>query len=231
MNKKTAALKKTVYAGALIPAVFLLLINIGISADSEWTHLFTRDGIEVYRKAFPGTPVCAFKGVGCVDAEMTVVRSVLQDIPAYPQWMARCKESKILKAVDADTRIFYGVVDTPLPFKDRDMILRNTIVENPDKGVAEIIFNLSDQGIVPPRKKYFRVTNLSGKYILESIDRNKTRVTFVYQGDPGGNIPITIANWLESQYYPHTIIMGLREMVKQEKYLSSVPADKNLNRN
>ena len=231
MNKKTAALKKTVYAGALIPAVFLLLINIGISADSEWTHLFTRDGIEVYRKTFPGTPVCAFKGVGCVDAEMTVVRSVLQDIPAYPQWMARCKESKILKAVDADTRIFYGVVDTPLPFKDRDMILRNTIVENPDKGVAEIIFNLSDQGIVPPRKKYFRVTNLSGKYILESIDRNKTRVTFVYQGDPGGNIPITIANWLESQYYPHTIIMGLREMVKQEKYLSSVPADKNLNRN
>jgi hypothetical protein len=231
LDSLTAAFKKIAYAGVMIPVVLLLLIDIGISADSDWTYLFIRDGIEVYRKTFPGTPVCAFKGVGVVDAEMSVVRSVLQDIPAYPQWMARCKESKILKAVDADTRIFYGVVDTPLPFKDRDMILRNTIVEDPDKGVAEIIFNLSDQGIVPPRKKYFRVTNLSGKYILETVDCTKTRVTFVYQGDPGGNIPVTIANWLESQYYPHTIIMGLRKMVKQEKYLSSAHTDKNLNRN
>ena len=231
MDSQTAAFKKTAYAGVLIPAVLLLLVNIVICADSDWIYLFTRDGIEVYRKAFPGTPVCAFKGVGVVDAEMSVVRSVLQDIPAYPQWMARCKESKILKAVDADTRIFYGVVDTPLPFKDRDMILRNTIIENPEKGVSEIRFNLSDQGIVPPRKKYFRVTDLSGKYILENIDRDKTRVTFVYQGDPGGNIPVTIANWLESQYYPYTIIMGLREMVKQEKYLSSAQTDNKLNRN
>ncbi len=224
-------MKKVIWAGFLTLTILLILIDAGISAERDWTHLFAKDGIDVYYKTYPGTPVCAFKGVGFVNAGMAVVRSVLQDISAYPQWMARCKESVILKNVDPDTRIFYGVVDTPLPFKDRDMILSNRTIHHPDKGRAEIIFDLSDQGIVPPRKKYFRVTELSGKYILEKIDCNKTRVTFIYQGDPGGKIPVAIANWLESRYYPHRILMGLREMVKKDKYLSSARSDSDLNRN
>lgn len=224
-------MKNVIRAGFLSLTILFLLLDAGTAADDEWVHLFTRDGIAVYSKTFPGTPVCAFKGVGHVEAGIAVIGSVLQDISAYPQWMARCKESVLLKNVGPDTRVFYSVVDTPLPFKDRDMILTNTIRYHPEMEKAEITFDLYNQGIIPPKKRYFRVTELSGKYVLENLDRHKTRVTFVYKGDPGGNIPVGIANWLESRHYPHTIIMGLRSMVTKEKYLSSAPRDKNRNRN
>lgn len=214
-----------IYAGLSALFSFLLLLSVAAGEDGAWTHLFTRDGIDVYRKTYPETAVCAFMGVGYVDADIRVVGSVLRDIHAYPQWMDRCKASVILKAVDRQTTLFYSIVDTPPPFKDRDMVLSNKSVFNTEQGTAEFIFQLCDQEIVPPQKDYFRVTELSGKYFLESVAADKTRVTFSYRGNPGGNIPITIANWLESKHYPHAIIMGLREMAKKEKYLTSARAD------
>jgi hypothetical protein len=216
---------------AVVILFSLSLPDTSCCTETEWTHLFTRDGIDVYRKTLPGTPVCAFKGVGFVDAEMGVVGAVLQDISAYPQWVARCRESVVLKEIDCHTRIVYSVIDTPKPFKDRDMILSNTTIYNPERGVVEITFDIFNQGLIPPQDKYFRVSDFSGKYLIEPFSRNKTLVSFVFQGNPGGNIPVTIANWVESRNYPHTIIMGLREMVQKNKCIPSIPSDNLENRN
>jgi hypothetical protein len=220
-------------SGAWIAMVlcFMSLTDMAFCSETEWKYLFTRDGIEVYRKNLPEAAACAFKGVGAVDAGADVVGSVLQDITAYPQWVARCRESVVLKEINPDTKVFYSVIDTPMPFKDRDMILSNTKVYRPAEGQIEINFDIFSQEILPPREQYCRVSRFSSKYVIEPLGPDRTRVTFVFSGDPGGNIPVTIANWVESRNYPHAIIMGLREMVLKRKRISSIQSNTLTNKN
>jgi hypothetical protein len=210
---------------------FISLPDLAFGSETEWKHLFTRDGIDVYRKALSEPPVYAFKGIGSVDAGADVISSVLQDISAYPQWVARCRESVVLKEIDSNTRVFYSVIDTPMPFKDRDIILSNTAVYNPAGGLVEIDFDIFSQEILPPCERYCRVSEFSGKYVIEPLSPDKTRVTFVFSGNPGGNIPVSIANWVESRNYPHTIIMGLREMIRKRKCVTSIRSDNLTDRN
>ena len=160
-----------------------------------------------------------------LEAGIDVVGSVLQDISAYPQWVARCRESVVLKEINRNTTVFYTVIDTPRPFKDRDIILSNTTVYHPDEGLVEINFNVFNQ------EEYCRVSQFSSQYLIEPLGPDRTRVTFVFNGDPGGNIPVTIANWVESRTYPHAIIMGLREMVRKRKCVSSIRSDDPTDRN
>lgn len=198
----------------LLPAPF-------VSAETQWAHLFTNDGIEVYRKISPETQVCTFKGVGFIDAGIEAVVSVIQDIPAYNQWVPRCRETRVLKEIDGNTSIFYSVVDSPPPYKDRDMVLVNKTVVDHDNNMIEISFDLSDQGGFPTSDNYVRVKELSGKYLLEYVASDKTRITFIYRGNPGGNIPLCIVNWFGNRKYPHDNIMGLRAMAKEGKYINA----------
>ena len=214
-------LKKHFFVGT-IAAVFLLLLPlVAFSDDGDWEYLYTKDGIDVFRKAIPGKPSHAFKGFGFVDAKLEVIGTVLRDIEAYPRWVARCEKTQLLKDIDFNTKIFYGVVDTPPPFKDRDMVMENDTVYHVEKGTAEIVFRLSDQQLVPPDDKYLRVPELSGEYLLEYFGRDKTRVTFTYRGCPGGNVPVRIADWLESRKYPYINIMGIRKMVREKRYIDA----------
>lgn len=235
LNRKPLLIdiRKTYSPGAWTVTVFLfvLLPSLSFCSETEWKHLFTRDGIDVYRRSSPETGVYAFKGIGSVEAGIDVVGSVLQDIAGYPQWVARCRESVVLKEINRDTRVFYTVIDTPMPFKDRDIILSNTTVYHPNEGLVEINFNVFNQDILPPREGYCRVNEFSSQYLIEPLSPDRTRVTFVFKGDPGGNIPVTIANWVESRTYPHSIIMGLREMVRKRKCVSAIRADDFTDRN
>lgn len=214
---------KNAFVATLLVANLLLFFWTAtvFCADTEWEYLYTRDGIDVFRKDIPGTPAHAFKGFGFVDAKLEVIGTVLRDIEAYPHWVARCEKTVLLKDIDYNTKVFYSVVDTPLPFKDRDMVMENDTVYHVEKGTAEIVFRLSDQQLVAPNNKYLRVPDLSGEYRLEFFGREKTRVTFTYRGCPGGNVPVRIADWIESKKYPYINIMGIRKMVREQKYIDA----------
>jgi len=202
-----------------LAAVLFCLLTAVALAEGQWEHLYTEDGIDIYKKTFPGTDVCAFKGVGFVDAKMEVIGCVIRDVPNYPEWMAKCKKAMILKDIDRNTKIIYNVINAPFPYSDRDMVVDNNTVYHLDKGTAEITFGISDSPLAPPTDKYVRVTELSGRYLLEFFGRNKTRVTYLHRAHPGGNIPVSIANRVEIRNYPYINIMGLREMAAKQEYI------------
>ncbi|MEW6077960.1 MAG: START domain-containing protein [Thermodesulfobacteriota bacterium] len=199
----------------------LLLPTAFAAAEDGWMYLYTRDGIDVFQKDIPGTGSHAFRGFGFVDARLEVIGAVIRDIPAYPRWVARCRKAVVLQDIDFNTKIFYSIVDAPPPFQDRDMVIQNDTVYDLEKGTAEITFRLSDQTLVPSTDNYYRVTELSGEYLLEYFGRDKTRITFEYRGCPGGNVPVRLADWIESRHYPYINIMGIRRMVREQKYIEA----------
>jgi len=199
----------------------LLFFSMAGAQHGQWEFVMSKDGIDTYRMTHPGTNVCTFKGVGFVDAKIEVVGAVIRDIPAYPQWVAKFKKTTILKTIDWNTYIFHAVVRTPYPYKNRDFVIENQTKYNYDNGSALLSFRSANSFNYPEQKGCLRLTELRGEYYFEYFGRNKTRVTYQYRSNPGGNIPVALANEVEIKFYPYITLAGLRKMVKNKKYIEA----------
>lgn len=203
---------------------WLMLLMARAGADhGEWGLIMSHDGIDTYCMTHPGTDVCTFKAVGFVDAKIEVIGAVFRDIAAHPRWMADTKETKVLKTIDRNTYVFYNVINVPFPYRDRDMIINNDAIYNLENGTATVTFSTTSDMMCPDEGRRLRLMPgmLEGAFYLEFFGRNKTRVTYMHKADPGGNIPVGIANAFKLKYYPAINLKGLREMVKKEKYIQA----------
>ena len=189
--------------------------------EDEWELLIRTDGIETYRMRHKGTDVQTFKGVAFVDAKIEVVGEVFRDIASYPQWMHKFHKTKVLKELDRNTYVFWTGVKTPFPYKNRDLVIENATRYNFDNGTAELEFWAAQADDYPAQRGYVRIPLLEGTYWLEYFGRDKTRVSYQYRSDPGGNIPLRIANWIEIRHFPYHTLKGLQQMVLQQKYIDS----------
>ncbi len=214
---------KSIIRLLMILCGMLLVFSVVVASaqDGEWEFITSKDGIDTYRMTHPGTDVCTFKGVGFVDAKIEVVGAVIRDLPSYPQWVAKFKKTTILKTIDWNTYVFHAVVRTPYPYKNRDFVIENQTKYNFDNGSALLSFWSAKQFHYPKQKGCLRLTELEGHYYFEYFGRDKTRVTYQYRSNPGGNIPVGIANEVEIKYYPSMTISGLRKMVKKRKYIEA----------
>src|SRR4051812_39450566 len=64
-----------------------------------WEKIGDDDGIAVYRREIPGSPVIAFKGDGVVNASILRVASVLVDSSRATEWVDSVVEAKTLRHV------------------------------------------------------------------------------------------------------------------------------------
>ena len=199
----------------------LLLFSVAGAEEGHWELIKSKNGIDTYRMTHPGTEVCTFKAVGFVDARIEVIGEVIRDIPAYPEWMAKFEKATVLKTIDRNTYIFHAVIKTPFPFKNRDMVIENQTLYNFNNGTGTITFTLAKNYNFPEQKGCLRLSELDGRYYFEYFGRNKTRVTYQYRSDPGGNIPVALANMFEIKHYPAITISGLRKMAAKQKYINA----------
>ncbi|MFY9180296.1 MAG: START domain-containing protein [Venatoribacter sp.] len=189
--------------------------------QGEWEFVHSKDGIDTYRMRHEGTEVQTFKGVGFVDAKVEVIGEVMRDIENYPKWMAKFKKTKILKKIDRNSYIFTAVVKTPFPYQNRDLVIANSTEYNFSNGTAVLKFWSDNEFDYPHQKGLFRLNAIEGEYLFEYFGRDKTRVTYQYRSDPGGNIPVAVANEVEIKNYPLHTLQGLRKIVKEEKYIQA----------
>lgn len=199
----------------------LFVFSIASAQDGQWELIMSKDGIDTYRMTHPGTEVCTFKGVGFVDAKIEIVGEIMRDIPSYPEWMAKFKKTTVLKTIDRNTYVFNAVLRTPFPYKNRDFVIENQTKYNYENGSALLSFWSAKNFKYPEQKGCLRLTELEGEYYFEYFGRDKTRITYQNRSNPGGNIPVGIANEIEIKYYPSMTIAGLRKMVKKKKYIEA----------
>lgn len=199
----------------------LFVLPLANAQHGQWELIMSKDGIDTYRMTHPGTEVCTFKGVGFVDAKIEIVGEIMRDIPSYPEWMAKFKKTTVLKTIDRNTYVFNAVLRTPFPYKNRDFVIENQTKYNYENGSALLSFWSAKNFNYPEQKGCLRLTELEGEYYFEYFGRDKTRITYQYRSNPGGNIPVGIANEVEIKYYPFMTIAGLRKMVKKKKYIEA----------
>jgi hypothetical protein len=179
-----------------------------------WEKIDDDDGIAVFRREVPGSPIIAFKGEGVVDASIIRVASVLIDTSRATEWIDSLAEARTLKRIGEDEYIEYDHVTTPFVLKDRDFVIDAKLELDPaQKQVALKIHSVTDP--LAPETNYVRGELMHSAFTLTALEHGqKTHIVAEIFADPKGSVAKWIVNWFQKGW-PHNTITSLRAQVKK----------------
>ncbi len=192
----------------ILASVFLL----GMTSN-DWNLEFTKKGISVYTKPVPGSPLRAFKAEAEIEAPIEIINSILSDSKGRVNWMPDSIVSYDLINDNNTYIVSYNETEVPV-VNNRDVIIETRITKNPDCIVHEYSA-LDRPDLVPEFKGRVRITDMSGRWILTPAG-NSTYVVFIVKANPGGIVPVRLAN-MASKDIPYKTILGLRQMTRDKK--------------
>ena len=177
-----------------------------------WKKVKEKDGIEVFRREIPGSPVLAFKGAGVVNAPIALVATVINDASRGTEWVEDLTESRILRWISKDDFIEYDHVATPFVMKDRDFVSVVKTRGNPTKKSMSISYaSVDDPGA--PVTSFVRGDLLNTTFLLQSTDNGtKTYLEADILCDPKGSVPKWIVNFFQEDW-PVDTFKSLRKQV------------------
>jgi len=167
-----------------------VLLNNNISWANDWKLEKQKNNVSIYSQ----TNDSGYKEIlvkTIVEANPHALIALLDDVAFSSQWIHNCIEVKILNDISPTKRLVNSFFAAPWPIKDRDMVTFSTTTLSDKKVRIEI----SDRGdISPHNSKYVRMQKVHGLWEANTLENGKSEITYTGGGNPGGNIPIFIAN-------------------------------------
>jgi len=218
----------------LNPKSILLYLGLvffaGVAHAAEWELVKDADNIKVFTAVIAGSDYKAFRGETIIKAELNQLMAVLDDTANFVQWMYNCKAPKLLYKASLLDRYQYLQNDFPWPAKDREMILRNEISQDPQTRVTTVKLSSVVADNLPPVAQQslpsvdgvVRMGEVNGFFELTPLDANQTKVVFQLHLDPGGGLPSGLVN---SQIVdnPYETLKALRTQAARPKYANFNP--------
>ncbi|HEC16701.1 MAG TPA: hypothetical protein ENI99_09070 [Sedimenticola sp.] len=203
----------------LAPALFIVLTAVrhpgycsSANADDGWTEVKNRDGIGIFTKQSPDSPIVLAKGLVIIEASPEAIVEVLDDNGGHTEWIPYLLESRRLEAVDDRERLEYNLFDAPWPASDRDFVFR--VTAHPGEQQGRIVFRMKSETspLMPERDGIVRGVLLESTFRLTRLGPDKTRVELLFQADPKGWIPLWVVNIVQ-RAWPFRVLQRLRERV------------------
>jgi hypothetical protein len=180
---------------------------------SDWKEVYREEAITVYRREIPGSDILAYKAGGLLDAPIGKILTVVTDTPRKKDWMARCKESDVLRTISPDEKVEYIRISTPWPLTDREAVYRSTMTIDPKTQRITLTYVSVDDLAKPEFKSPVRALIYHAQFTMEPVDHGrKTRFEAESHSDPKGSIPKWIVN-LYQKRLPHDSIERLLKRV------------------
>jgi hypothetical protein len=171
----------------------LLLAAVPVQA-ADWSLVHESGPLKVERRPYQGSSLAELRGVTTVNSTLNGLMALLRDAPRNAEWVYRSGGARILEQEAYRYAWVYGVVDAPLPLRDRDTVVRFDYRQDPATGVIDIgITNFPD--FVPRVPGLVRVPDFGGFWRLRPLGDGRVEVTYQVRGDPGGWIPVWLANY------------------------------------
>ena len=207
-------------------AVLLFLLSAGCFAAEQveasdasdgWKLVNESNGVTIYSRPHPGSPLKEFKALGEITAPSRAVCGVIEDVDNYTNFMPYTAECKLLKR-DGDSLLSYQRI-SPRICSDRDFTLR-TYRTSWSTAAGTVYSNRweSANALGPAKKAgVVRVPFCQGSWLLEPTAADRTRATYSVYTDTGGLVPPFIANHF-SLTGIREIFAAVRKQVQEPKY-------------
>jgi hypothetical protein len=185
----------------------------------DWNLVKQTNGVTIYSRPHPGSPLKEFKAVGEVDAPTRTVHNVIDDVEAYTSFMPYTAECRVIARKD-DSILAYQRI-APKIVSDRDYTLRIEKKSWPvENGLAYLNrWEPANEHGPAAKPGVFRVTVCEGSWLLEPTGEGKTRATYSVFTDSGIVGPAFIANTI-SETGISKLFVAVRKQVKDPKYQS-----------
>ena len=195
--------------------------NLAVAENKaiNWELKKSENGIQVFLRNTKNSAAKSFKGVMTVDGRLSSIVAVLEDIDSYPRWLFSCKSAKTLQQRSDTAVVNYIVTDMPWPVADRDSIVGASRSQNKSSKLIEIKL-LAEPKLIPEVAGKVRIETMQGRWLLRPAGPGKINVIYEMTVDPGGNVPKWIVNAM-SVDLPFNTLSGIREVMKEDKYLDA----------
>lgn len=173
----------------LVLGVLLALPALG----GDWRPVSDDGNVSVQRREYHGSALQEIRGVTRFKASLNAVMALLKDAQFNRHWVYRSGGATILKENGYKQAYVHGVVDAPWPIQDRDAVVRFDYWQHPES--AEITITITNfASFIKPESEYIRVPDFGGFWRLRPQADGWVEVTYQVHGDPGGWIPVWLAN-------------------------------------
>jgi hypothetical protein len=191
-------------------AALALLFVASPAAAGAWTKIDDENGIKVFRKEVPGSPLVAFRGETMVSAPIEKLLWVLADNAHRTDWVDRLKKSVVLQTNGSYEYIVYQHFGLPFPISDRDYVYRGRATRDKNGVVTLDIASVTHPKA--PATVGVRANLIGSRYVLTPKGPDKTYVVVEIHTDPKGAIPTWLVNLIQTSW-PMKTLQGLRSQV------------------
>lgn len=125
------------------------------------------------------------RSISVVPAASSVLVALLEDFPGYVDVFDRVAMIRVL-----ESDVIHVLLDMPFPFKSRDYVAK--WLREPDNGDDAVVFTF--ESVLHDRAPAlddvaFRLPDAAGRWRLDPVGPNSTRVTYTWNAYLGGDIP------------------------------------------
>lgn len=169
-------------------------------SEDGWSRLHSEEAVEVSMRKSNSSRYGEFRSVTQVNQEFTQTYDIFRDFSTYSDWFGFCIESYQVTEHSSFHKTAFIGINAPWPVRDKYMILEVYFDFNKERKKGTIVFTLArkNYGINPD--SYDPMIAVEGECVLEEVARKRTRVTFTFINDPGGNVPkVFLKKFLQEQ--------------------------------
>lgn len=174
-----------------------LFLLLGLLTNPTWAEsweaVVDENGLLVERRAYSGSELQEIRGRIRLNTTLNAVMALLKDAEYNHQWVYRSAGARILEEEGYARAYVYGIIDAPWPMEDRDTVVRFDYQQHEAGDITITITNVPDY--LPHAPEYVRVPDFGGFWRLRPQQSGWVEVTYQVYGDPGGWIPVWVANY------------------------------------
>ncbi len=195
--------------------MLLLLFCTAVMGQEDWNLKKDADGIKVYTRSVEGSNMKATKATVTLKCNLHTCVAVLKDIEHLDELFPDCNLAKRIEQSDTE-QIHYLELEAPWPVADRDATFYLTYTfDSESKSV--IVGSSPITGKYPEQKGKVRLTTGKGEWRFRQIAEDKTEVIYSAHIEPGGSIPMWLANSVVEEN-PFRMFHNFQDLIKLERY-------------
>jgi hypothetical protein len=207
---------------AVLPLTLpLLLAAFPASADEGWRLARSEDGVSVWKRPEPGSPIEAFRAETVVQSRLAALLTLFYDLDAAPRWLDHTRRVEALERDDQNhSYVLHLETSLPWPLRDRDAVIIGRWWQDPATHVVYLRGHRAPRGSYPGNHDYLRYYDMRSDWTFVPLDGGRVRVIMEGHADPAGSMPKWAVNML-IQESPLRTLRNLRQIIGQQKYQNS----------
>ncbi len=188
--------------------------SAGAQNAGAWALKNDKNNVKVYYRKT--SDVYEIKLITSIQSSLSGLIMLLSEVDHYPAWGYKVAESRLLTQTSVNESVYYSKLDFPWPLDDRDIIMRNNVVQDPLTGKI-VATSVAAPGYIAENKDVVRIKNAKTIWTIVPGSGGWLYVEYYIYSDPGGSLPDWLVN-MAIDVGPRETIKNIREFVRLPKY-------------